>query len=234
MISYIKIFFIAAQGLVLSLMTILLLPINYKGKATHYITKLFSKLIIRISGARLDITGIENLDKKDRYIFISNHQSYLDIPVIMQAVPNNVRFIYKKAISVIPIFGWAMYLNGYIPIDRKNARAALVSLRKAAGRIKKGYSVAIFPEGTRSIDGTIGDFKKGIFVLADEAKEKIVPISIIGTNKILPKNSLKIRPGKVKVIIDKPLEFRNDKNFLGEIRDIIVKNKLNYEKQINQ
>jgi 1-acyl-sn-glycerol-3-phosphate acyltransferase len=147
----------------------------------------------------------------------------------MQAVPNNVRFIYKKSISIVPIFGWAMYLSGYIPIDRKNGRAALVSLRDAAKRIKKGYSVAIFPEGTRSDDGKTAEFKKGIFVLADEAKEKIVPISIIGTNKILPKKSLKFKPGRVKVIIDKPLEFRNDKNFLNEIRDRIILNKENIE-----
>lgn len=224
MISFLKIFLIVIDALIFSSMTIIFIPFNYKGKVTHFITKIFSWLIVWISGAKLEVTGRENLDKNDTYIFISNHQSYLDIPVIMQAVPNNVRFIYKKAISKVPIFGWAMYLNGYIPIDRKNAREALDSLRQAAERVKKGYSVAIFPEGTRSIDGTVGDFKKGIFVLADEAKEKIVPISIIGTNKILAKNSLKFKSGPVKVIIDKPMEFRKDKNFLGEIREKIIAN----------
>lgn len=224
MISYIKIFLIVIDALIFSTLTIITIPVNYKGKATHYITKTFSKIIMWISGTELEVTGRENLDKNDNYIFISNHLSHLDIPVLMQAIPNNVRFIYKKAISKVPIFGWAMYLSGYIPINRTNARESLVSLRKAAQRMKNGYSIAIFPEGTRSPDGKTGDFKKGIFVLADEAKEKVVPVSIIGTNKILPKKSLKFRSGKVKVIIDKPIEFKQDKNFLNEIRERIINN----------
>ena len=224
MISFFKIFLIVIDALILSSLTIITLPVNYKGKATHYITKLFARIILLVAGAKLEVIGRDNLDKNDKYIFISNHLSYLDIPVIMQTVPNNVRFIYKKIISWVPIFGWAMYLNGYIPINRTNGREALQSLKNAAKKIKKGYSVAIFPEGTRSPDGKTGDFKKGIFVLASEAKEKIVPISIIGTNKILGKKSLKFRAGKVKVIIDKPIEFRNDKNFLNEIREKIVAN----------
>jgi 1-acyl-sn-glycerol-3-phosphate acyltransferase len=122
----------------------------------------------------------------------------------------------------IPIFGWAMYLGKYISIDRKDGRSALKSLRKAVKYIKKGISVSIFPEGTRSKDGKLGDFRKGAFVLADEAMVKIVPVTILGTNKLMSKNKLKINPGTAKVIIHKPLEFKKDKNFLNEIREIIA------------
>ena len=142
----------------------------------------------------------------------------------MLAVPNVLRFIYKKSISKIPIFGWAMYLAKYIPIDRTDARSAITSLRKAAKFMKRGISVSIFPEGTRSKNGKISDFKKGVFVLADEAKEKIVPVTIIGSFNIMKKGSRKINPGTVKVIFSKPLEFKNDKNFLHHIREIIIKN----------
>jgi 1-acyl-sn-glycerol-3-phosphate acyltransferase len=230
--SYIRIFLIAIDALIFSSLTIICLPVNFKGKATHLITKIFSKIILLIAGAKLEVTGKDNLDKSEKYIFISNHLSYLDIPVLMQVVPNNVRFIYKKVISWVPIFGWAMYLNNYIPINRTNAREALQSLKKAASRMKKGYSIAIFPEGTRSVDGKTGEFKKGIFVLAIEAQEKIVPVTIIGTNNILPKKSFKFKAGRVKVIIDKPLEFRNDKNFLSDIREKIIENKLNNESEL--
>lgn len=167
------------------------------------------------------MTGIENLDPKEKYIFVSNHLSYYDIPILMQCIPNTLRFIYKKSLNKIPIFGWAMYLGKYVPIDRSDGRSALKSLGRAAQIMKKGISLSIFPEGTRSLDGNIGEFKKGIFVLADAAKEKIVPITIIGTNKILPKNRLRIVPGEARIIIHKPVEFKKDKNFIKEISDII-------------
>ena len=141
----------------------------------------------------------------------------------MRAVPNVLRFVYKKQLTKIPIFGWGMYLGQYIPIDRKDVRSALASLKKAAVKIKKGISVAIFPEGTRSLDGRIGDFKKGIFVLAEEVQEKIVPVCIKGSINIMPKNTFRIKPGKVTVTFYDPLDFKKDKNFLQQIRQTIIR-----------
>jgi len=177
-----------------------------------------------VSGVKLQTKGLENVDKKEKYIFVANHQSYFDISVLQWTIPNKLRFVYKKQINYVPIFGWAMYLAGFFPIDRSNARKAIELLRKASIMIKKkNISVAIFPEGTRSKDGTIDTFKKGIFILADEVKGKIVPVTITGTSKILPKNSFKINSGNVIVTYNKPLEFKSEKGFLNEIRDIIVK-----------
>jgi 1-acyl-sn-glycerol-3-phosphate acyltransferase len=228
LISFFKILLILISGSIISGLAIPLLPFNSKGLVSHITSKTFSKIILFIAGAKLKIEGIERIDRKEKYIFVSNHLSYFDIPVIISAIPNNIRFIYKKSIAYVPFFGWAVYFGGYVAVDRSNARNGFHAIKKAASIIKdKGLSFIIFPEGTRSIDGSIGNFKRGAFMLAGEVKEKIVPVTIINSNKILPKKSYKIKSGEIKVIIEKPLEYKEDKNFLNEIREIITNN---YEK----
>jgi len=222
LITYIKIFLIVIDCIIIAILTIIVSPFDPKGKIVLQLSKLFSKFILFISGIKIELTGFESLNPFETYIIVSNHLSLFDIPILMQCIPNNLRFIYKKSLTKIPIFGWAMYLGKYIPIDRKDGRSALKSLRQAAKYIRKGISVSIFPEGTRSKDGTMGEFKKGTFVLADEAMVKIVPVTIIGTNKLMSKNKLEINPGSAKVIIHNPLEFKKDKNFLNEIQEIIA------------
>ncbi len=175
-----------------------------------------------IAGVKVDAEGIEKLDPKASYIFVSNHLSYFDIPVLMKAIPNNVRFIYKDSLTKIPILGWGMYLGKYIPINRDNVREAMKSLKKAAVRISNGISVVIFPEGTRSMDGTLGEFKRGMFVLADEAKVPLVPVSIKGTDDIMPRGKFQIKSGKVKVLFSEPVDYKKSKDFLEEIKKIIA------------
>lgn len=223
--NYARLTFLIIISIVLSTLSILVTPINlYKGIGTYYVYRTFARLILFICGVKLSVqyNGMPKRDKE--YIIISNHLSYLDIPVLMTAMPKNIRFIYKKSLTKIPIFGWSLYLGGYIPIDRSNARSAIESLKKASKRLKENVSIAIFPEGTRSKTGITGEFKKGIFMLAEFAKAEIIPVTIIGTNKILEKDSYKIKPGTVKVIIDSPRIFRKDKEFLGEIREVILDN----------
>lgn len=194
------------------------------GKVAHIVSNTFAKAVLFIAGVRLKVEGREKIDKNGKYVFISNHLSNFDIPVLISAIPNNLRFIYKKSIAYVPFFGWAVYLGGYVPVDRSNARSGFEAIRKAAGIIKeKGLSFIVFPEGTRSRDGNLGEFKRGGFLLANAVKEKIVPVTIIGSDKILPKKSFKIKSGIVKVILGDPVEFREDKTFMNEIRDIIGK-----------
>ena len=210
------------SGSVISGLALPFLPFNSGGIVSYITSKVFSKAMLFISGLRLKIEGIEKIDKHEKYIFISNHISYFDIPVLISAIPNNLRFIYKKSIAYVPFFGWAVYLGGYVPVDRSNARSGFEAIRKAAELIKtKGFSFIVFPEGTRSKDGNLGEFKRGAFLLANAAKEKIVPVTIVGSDKILPKNSFKIKRGTVKVIFGEPVEFKEDKTFLNEIREII-------------
>lgn len=222
MSSYIKAFFISIHCIIIAILTIIVSPFDSKGKITHYLSKIFGGGILLIAGVKVGVEGIEKLNPKDNYIFISNHLSYFDIPILMKAIPNNVRFIYKDSITKIPVFGWAMYLGKYIPINRDNVREAMKSLKKSAKRVVNGISVVIFPEGTRSIDGTPGEFKRGMFVIADEAKVPLVPTTIIGSNVIMPRGKFRIKSGDVKVVFSDPIEYRKDKNFLDEIRSEIV------------
>ncbi len=224
MITYIKAFFISIHCVIIAILTILVSPLDRKGKITHYLSKIFGGVILFIAGVKVKTEGIELLDNNRNYIFISNHASYFDIPVLMKAIPNNVRFIYKDSLTKIPILGWGMYLGGYLPISRDNIRDAMKSLKEAAKKVLKGISVVIFPEGTRSYDGKPGEFKRGMFVLADEAKVPLVPVAIIGSEKILPRNRFKINSGTVKVVFNKPVEYKKDKDFLDEIRNTIVQN----------
>jgi len=224
MLTYIKAFFIALFSIIIATGVIIFSPFDYRGKITFIFSKIFSKGILLIAGVRIDIHGKELLDKKENYIFISNHQSYFDIPVLMQAVPNNLRFIYRSSLTRIPIFGWGMYLSGYIPINRENPREAIKSLRKASEKIKKGISVVVFPEGTRSPNGELGIFKRGMFVFAEEANVKLVPTSITGSYNILPRNKFNICSGRVNVVFSKPIEYRKDKYFVNEIKETIKSN----------
>ena len=221
MISYIKAFFISIHCIIVAVLTILVSPIDRKGKITHYLSKYFGGGILLIAGVKVETVGLEKINAEDNYIFISNHLSYFDIPILMKAIPNNVRFIYKDSLTKIPVLGWGMYLGKYIPINREKVREAMKSLKKAAERIKNGISVVIFPEGTRSMDGTLGEFKRGIFVMADEAKVPLVPTTIIGSNSIMPRGKFQIRSGKVKVVFSNPVEYRKDKNLIEEIKSEI-------------
>lgn len=224
MITIVKAIIIAVYALIIAILTILVSPFDSKGKITHYISKIFSKVILLVSGIKLKVNGLEKIDRDKSYVFVSNHASYFDIPILMQAIPNNARFIYKKSLSKIPIFGWGMYLGQYVPIDRENGREALKALRNAAQKIKKGISIVIFPEGTRTPDGEIKDFKKGVFVLADEAKEDIVPVLIKGSYNIMPKGKFKIQSAEVEVTFFEAVQYTKDKALLGNIREMLVNN----------
>lgn len=215
---------IVLTAIVIAILTLIVSPFDFKGKMVFGLSKIFSKTILLSSGVKIDCRGKEGINKKEPYLFISNHMSYLDIPILMQALPSNIRFVYKKSMTKIPVFGWAMYLGKYIPIDRKNVRSALKSLKDASGLIRKKISVVMFPEGTRSPDGIIHEFKKGMTIISEETKCRLVPVTVIGSYNILPKNTLRINPGKVKVIIDKPVEFTKDKSLLDNLRNTIVSN----------
>jgi len=159
---------------------------------------------------------------------MSNHQSNYDIPILLGHLPVQFRWLAKVELFRIPLFGYAMKRAGYICIDRSNQQSAFESLKKAAGIIREGVSVMIFPEGTRTRDGSIGSFKKGGFVLAVESGVPIVPLIIKGTYSVMPRTRLLIKPGKVTLEILKPVETsvytKETKDELMEkIRNIMCK-----------
>ena len=181
------------------------------------------------AGVKVNISGLENLDGSGPYIFVSNHQGWFDIFAALGKLPVRFSWLAKVELFRIPILGLAMSRAGYIPIDRNDHRKAMTSMHRAAEIIRGGTSVFIFPEGTRSEDGVIKDFKKGAFMLAAKSQQPVVPISISGSYRILLKNDWKIHPGEIGFAIGRPIETagadgKNRDRLLGEVREAIRAN----------
>jgi 1-acyl-sn-glycerol-3-phosphate acyltransferase len=175
----------------------------------HKIANLWAKILLIICNIKVQLIGEENLLRGKPQIFMANHQSDFDILISLAYIPVQFRWIAKKELFSIPIFGAAMRSAGYVEIDRSNKEKALQSLDEATLRIRRGKSIMTFPEGTRSRDGEIKSFKQGTFYLAIKSGVPIVPVSIIGSGKIMQKRSLRIKPGRIKIIIGKPIEVKN-------------------------
>ncbi len=145
------------------------------------------------------------MEKGRPYILMANHQGAYDIFVLLAYLPVHFKWLAKEELFKIPIFGWAMGAAGYISIDRKGKKKALESIEQAVTKIREGASVLVFPEGTRSPDGQIHSFKKGGFTLAIKAGVPIVPIAIRGSREVLPRSSLRVRPGRIQLVVGKPI-----------------------------
>jgi 1-acyl-sn-glycerol-3-phosphate acyltransferase len=164
-----------------------------------------------VAGVKIIVNGKEKLEKNKRYVFICNHQSGLDIPILYNGLSEKICFIAKKELFMIPIFGWGLYFTGHIWIDRSNARKAHRSIEQAVQRLKKdNVSLVLFPEGTRSEDGKVAPFKQGSFALAQKAGVSVVPIGIRGAIGLLPKHSAFVNPGTVYLDICDPVEISPD------------------------
>ena len=219
---------IILDTIVMSLSAICASIFSGNGNAPHIVGRWWGKSILRVSGIKVQTMGLENLDPEKPCVFMCNHQSNFDILVLFSALPAQFRWIAKAELFRIPLFGRAMRGAGYISIERKDRKKAIQSLKEAAGRIRNGVSVMIFPEGTRSPDGNIGEFKKGGFILAYDAGVPIVPVVINGTWAIMSKDSLKITPGKVRLTVLPAVDVANysktDKpKLLEDVREKIVK-----------
>ncbi|MEQ8240328.1 MAG: lysophospholipid acyltransferase family protein [Cyclobacteriaceae bacterium] len=165
---------------------------------------MFAPGILWFCGVSLEVSGTENLSKKESYVFVANHLSYVDIPALFRAIPKGLHFVAKKEIRLVPFIGWYMIATGMIFVDRSNKQKAVASLDRAGKLIKKGKDVLMFPEGTRSKTGEVGVFKKGPFMLAAKADIAVVPVAVVGTDQVLSPKSFVIRPHKVKIKIGKP------------------------------
>jgi 1-acyl-sn-glycerol-3-phosphate acyltransferase len=182
--------------------------IDRQGKVVYRINKFWTWAILRAGGVKLKVTGLEKLDPSRPYIFMVNHQSNVDIPILIQGLPRfQLRWIAKKELLWVPFFGWAMWATKHITVDRANSISAVKSLRRAKERIAAGISVVVFPEGTRSRDGQLLRFKKGGLLLAVETNTEIVPVTIRGSRDLLPSGAWRLRSGTVEVIVDQPVSI---------------------------
>ena len=162
--------------------------------------------LLTAAGIRVTYHGREHAQEHDPCVFIANHQSAVDVVVMLRVVPPSTRFVAKQELFSVPVFGWALAASGCVPIDRGNRTEAIRSLSVAARQIRDGRSVVLFPEGSRSRDGSLGPFKKGAFHLGVQAGVPVVPVAIIGSFDIFPPGSLRVYPGSVEVFIEPPVD----------------------------
>ncbi len=191
--------------LVFSLLTILLSLCRVSDHKIQWVPRTWARLLLWGVGCRAHTSGRENLEPGETYVFACNHTSALDILALLSELPSNFRWIAKKELFEIPLFGPAMLRAGYIPIDRSDRRAAMESLNRAAERIAGGASVVIFPEGTRSPDGKLLPFKSGGLALAIRSQRPVVPVAIIGANQALRPKSTLLNPGAIRIVLGRPI-----------------------------
>jgi 1-acyl-sn-glycerol-3-phosphate acyltransferase len=162
------------------------------------------------AGIRVEAVWREPLDPGQRYIFLANHVSNLDPPILIPLLPLPVAVILKRSLMKIPVLGWAMKLAGYIPVDRDGRVESAVESAEAAKRtLRAGNHILSFPEGTRSRDGRLQPFKKGPFYMAEESGALVVPVSIYGTERMMKKGSVKIFPATAHVLFHAPISPQN-------------------------
>jgi 1-acyl-sn-glycerol-3-phosphate acyltransferase len=235
-ITSLKLFLISIYTIILSILALISIAIDRSFILYHYLTKAFSFGVLFITRVKVKLIGIENIERKSVYVFVSNHSSQFDIAVLQWGLPNRLAMIFKKELTTIPLFGWQLKFGPYIMVDRKSPESGMKSIEESKQLMKtKGISVLVFPEGTRSETGELLPFKRGAFHLAAQVGYPIVPVSIIGSEKIMPKGTFKLKSGLVKLIIDKPISTENIKNksdevnLMDKIRNIIQKNKEMYQ-----
>ncbi len=198
--------FIAVHSILFCVWAILLSLFKCTPRRVHFwVAVPWAKGILRVCGIKVHVSGKEHADPQVPRVYMANHQSYFDVFVVLACLPLDFKFLLKEELMRIPLLGPAMKRAGYIGIERDDPRKAIKSMNLAAQRIKAGASVLIFPEGTRSLDGTLGAFKKGGFNLALKSGCDIVPVAISGTANIVPKGSLKIEKGNVQFCICRPI-----------------------------
>jgi 1-acyl-sn-glycerol-3-phosphate acyltransferase len=191
---------------VMATLSLLLAPFDRTGALQHWCARSWCRLIAWTIGAHIYVQGEANVSADKNYVYMANHSSLIDIPALFAYLPFQFRIMAKKELFYVPFMGWHLWTAGNFPVDRSDPRKTAHSLRRVVEGIKAGKSLAVFPEGTRSEDGRLQEFKAGAFKIALRAGVPIVPVAIRGTHDLLPKHSLAPRPGRVDVIIGKPIE----------------------------
>ena len=207
--SMVRLFLSVVVTAIIAVFAFVSLPFNRKGKLYHRVGRFWSRQLLRICGVRVELHGAEHCSHGASVIYAANHASMFDIPVVIAAVPDDIRLVYKKELEKIPIFGWGLKFGSYIGIDRGRGTEARKSLEEAVEKIQHGASVLLFVEGTRTADGKLQPFKRGAFNLAARAGVPVIPLTINGTYAMVPKHSLRLRPGTAHLYFDPPIQVED-------------------------
>lgn len=206
MLYALKLAVIALITIPAALLTIAIAPFDPYGKHVYAFTRFWTWIIVTLGGVTIRVDGLSRIDPNRHYIFVANHQSNIDIPVLVQSLKTfQLRWLAKKELLRVPFFGWAMRASKHITVDRDDHLNALTSLRVAKERIEAGVSIVIFPEGRRGSNESLLPFKKGGFLLAAKAGTPIVPVTINGSGRLLPVGAWRLRRGTVEVVVGDPV-----------------------------
>lgn len=198
-------FYLLFGTIVCASVAILVSWIPPRGDWTFHVARIWSRGLLASSGIRIEVEHETRLDPSLPSVYMSNHQSLYDIPALIVSLPGQTRFLAKRSLFRIPIFGWSIKAGGFISIDREDRSKASESFAAAVQRLQAGNSALVFPEGTRSADGSLGPFQRGGFLLALKGGLPIVPVGIRGSLAVQPKGSHVVRPGRITLRYGRPI-----------------------------
>jgi 1-acyl-sn-glycerol-3-phosphate acyltransferase len=199
------------------------------GYFAHACARTWSWLILKTTGVEVTVEGLEKLTPGTTYVFVSNHQSIYDTPVVFNSLPYQLRIIAKESLAMFPVLGWHLKRGGHLFVDRRDPDRAGI-LRRWRALVSQGLSLVIYAEGTRSPDGHVARFKAGSFLLAIQAGLPIVPLSIIGTRAVMPKGRLRTEPAHVTLVVHDPIQppviaeptVRDAKALADRVHDVVA------------
>jgi 1-acyl-sn-glycerol-3-phosphate acyltransferase len=215
---------ISVYTIVLGTMSVLSTVLDRTGDFGHRCARAWAWLILKTTGVRARVSGLEALDTGKSYVFVSNHQSIYDIPILFASLPLQLRIVAKASLGGFPFLGWHLQRTGHLLVDRRNPGAGIVS--KMRRLVSEAHSLLVFPEGTRSVDGTVGRFKKGTFLVAIDAQLPVVPVSVSGSRHVMKKGRLMVCPGEVCLSVHAPIATAGVtrdqvKAFAERVRDVV-------------
>jgi 1-acyl-sn-glycerol-3-phosphate acyltransferase len=216
---------IALYTIVLGTLSIGSSLFDKSGRFAHWCARTWSRLILQTTGVNVEVRGLDRLEPERTYIFVANHQSIFDIPILFWSLPYQLRIIAKASLGNFPFLGWHLRRSGHMLVDRRHPGRAVFGW--ASRLMSNGLSLIVFPEGTRSRDGRVAPFKGGSFYLALEAGLPVVPLSVIGSRHVMLKGRLAAHPGDVRLVIHDPIETAGldrsqARSFAERVRQVLV------------
>jgi 1-acyl-sn-glycerol-3-phosphate acyltransferase len=201
--------------------------LDWTGRLSRWVTRIWGRLFLAACGIRVRVSGLENLPDRPA-VYAANHASAIDVPILFGHLPIDFRIVHKRSLYKTPFIGWGLYFGRHVAIERESPFRAKDALAKAAALVRRGASLVTFPEGTRSPDGRVRPFKRGSVLTALEAGAPVVPVSLVGVKRVVPRGFFSLRGGQVALRIHPPVSTaghraEDAKALAREVREIVVR-----------